>query len=1121
MKCRKCQFENPAGMNFCGHCSASLELICPNCNASNPPHFTFCGACGHDLTSPAEATSPKDLSFDEKLAKIQKYLPGGLTEKILSQRDRIEGERRHITIMFVDMKGFTPLTEKLGPEETFTIMDQVFEILIHQIHDYEGTVNELRGDGVLALFGAPIALEDAPQRAIRSALAIHRDMTRFSEKIKDEKNLPPILLRIGINSGPVVVGTVGNDLRVQFTAVGDTINMAARMEQLAEPGTTYVTEDMFKLTEGFFRFQALGEKRIKGKKKLLKVYRVIAPSSKRTRFDVSAERGLSPFVGRERQLGLLIDSLERAKAGRGQAVSIMGEAGVGKSRLLYEFRKAISNEDATFLEGRCLSYSKGVPYHPIIEMLKSDLGVEDDDADADVTKKVKVRLATLGLEEASNLPYLLQLLSVKDSGVDIIRMSSQATKDRILSCLKRLILKGSEKELLVLAFEDLQLIDKSSEEAAKHLLDSIPGARVLMIFTYRPEFVHTWGGRSFHSQVTLNRLSNRESLAMAAHVLGGDVASDLQELILEKCEGVPFFIEEFLRTLSDMAIIEGPNYAYHLSKDVDHVAIPSTIQDVIMARVDSMPEAPKEALQVGSAIEREFSYELLKAVTHFPERELLSHLSVLKEAELLYERGIYPHATYVFRHSLTREVVYDSILTTRKKLLHQRIGKAIEALYQDGLDAYYSILADHFMISEDFEKSADYSKLTYERARAQGALPLAISYCQKRIAALQHLPPTPEAQRQLIDARTYLGLTLFMGGHLAGAKEAVEPIVEMTLKSNDKRRLAQIHLILGSFQYVIEEDFDPAFDHLQKAIRNAEGVGDVPSATLAHLFYGLALCWNCQFERGAESIRKALRTCEALQILWNVSAINSYLSYYAFNCRGKVEEGFGASLKALEIAEYSGDILSRAAAYVCHGISCFYKGFLAAAEDHLLKGVDLCERIQWHSFLAIGHQGLGDALFETGAYKESETHYKKAILFRQETGIFPSALNLNKVALARTMLAEGEIDLDVPSLVQLLETNKLKLNHGIIARHLAEILVQAGEAHAVDAEAFLQVAIVSHEQQGMKWDLARDYVVFAQLMRLQGRVAEEKDCWQKALSLFNHCGAEGWGRKIQEAWEER
>jgi class 3 adenylate cyclase len=320
----------------------------------------FCNKCGHKLSLPPE-TPPKDLSFDEKLTKIQRYLPKGLTEKILSQKDRIEGERKQVTVMFADMEGFTSLSERLGPEEAYTIMDQIYEILIHKVHDYEGTVNEMTGDGIMALFGAPIALEDAPQRAIRSAYGIHREIARFNDRMKQEKEgLPQLKMRIGIHTGPVIVGTLGNDLRVEFKAVGDTVNLASRMEGLAEPGATFVSDETFKLTEGFFRFEALGTKEIKGKEEPVNVFRVIAPSTRRTRFDVSAERGLTPFVGRERELELLLDGFERSKTGRGQAFSIVAEAGVGKSRLLYEFRKAVSSEDVIFQEGKCLSYSRGV-----------------------------------------------------------------------------------------------------------------------------------------------------------------------------------------------------------------------------------------------------------------------------------------------------------------------------------------------------------------------------------------------------------------------------------------------------------------------------------------------------------------------------------------------------------------------------------------------------------------------------------------------------------------------------------------------------------------------------------------------------------------------------------------
>jgi class 3 adenylate cyclase len=346
--------------------------------------------------------------------------------------------------MFCDMEGFTPLSERLGAEEAYSIMDKVYEILIHKVHEYEGTVNDMTGDGIVALFGAPIALEDAPQRAIRSAYSIHRDMATFSDQLKQERGIPPIKMRIGIHTGPVVVGTLGNDLRVEFKAVGDTVNLASRMEGLAEAGTTYVTEDTFKLTEGLFRFEALGELEVKGREGAVKTYRVIAPSTRRTRFDVSAERGLPPFVGRERELELLLDGFERSREGRGQAFSIIAEAGVGKSRLLYEFRKAVANEDVTFLEGRCLSYSRGVSYHPVIDVLKSNFDIGEGDGDLEIGEKVTRGLKILGTDEASILPYILELLSVKESGIEKIPLSPEAKKDRILEALKRIVLKGSE-----------------------------------------------------------------------------------------------------------------------------------------------------------------------------------------------------------------------------------------------------------------------------------------------------------------------------------------------------------------------------------------------------------------------------------------------------------------------------------------------------------------------------------------------------------------------------------------------------------------------------------------------------------------------------------------------------
>jgi len=389
MKCPKCSSTIRPGIKFCEECGSRLETICHSCKARIPLGVKFCGECGSKFNLRSEPIS-EDISFEEKLRKIQKYLPTGLAEKILSKKEKIEGERKQVTVLFCDMKGFTPLVDLIGAEKAFTIMDQVYELLIHKVHEYEGTVNEMTGDGVMALFGAPIALEDAPQRAIRSAYAIHRAVTKFNEeKIETGESFPPIKMRIGIHSGPVVIGSLGNDLRVEFKAVGDTVNIASRIEGLAEPDTTYVSGDTFKLVKGFFRFEAIGLKNIKGRSEPVKIYRVIAPSTRKTRFDVSAERGLTAMVGRERELELLLDGFKRVKSGKGQAFSIVADAGLGKSRLLYEFRKSIANEDVTFLEGRCLSYSKNVAYHPIIDVLKANFDIQENDDNEQIKTKIK------------------------------------------------------------------------------------------------------------------------------------------------------------------------------------------------------------------------------------------------------------------------------------------------------------------------------------------------------------------------------------------------------------------------------------------------------------------------------------------------------------------------------------------------------------------------------------------------------------------------------------------------------------------------------------------------------------------------------------------------------------
>ena len=510
-----------------------------------------------------------------------------------------------------------------------------------------------------------------------------------------------------------------------------------------------MTEETFKQTEGFFRFEGQGEKSVKGKETPVKVYRVIAPSSQRTRFEVSAEQGLTPFLGRQRELELLLDGFERVKAGKGQAFSIISEAGLGKSRLLYEFRKAVANEEITFLEGRCISYGQGLAYYPVIAILRSNFNIQEGEDDIQVREKVQKGLEIIGASESANLPFLLELLSVKDSGLDHLRMSPESKKERIIEALKRIILKGSELRPLVIAIEDLHWMDKSSEEALKTILESIPGSRTLMIFAYRPEFIPPWGGKSFHNQLTLQRISNRESLEMASYLLGSrEMEKSLEELLLEKAEGIPFFLEEFVKSLKDLKIIKSRGNTYGLSKSILEMTVPTTIQEVILARVDPLPPGAKEVLQAGSVIEREFDFQLIKQVVGLPEPDLLAYLSLLKDSELLYERGIYPQSNYIFKHALTREVVYDSILTDRKKMLHEKIGEALETLYKDQLGEYCGLLSEHFIKSGNYQKGSDYSKLAGQRAEKTAAMNDAIGYALKRLSCLEKLPRSLEIEEK-------------------------------------------------------------------------------------------------------------------------------------------------------------------------------------------------------------------------------------------------------------------------------------------------------------------------------------------------------------------------------------
>jgi class 3 adenylate cyclase/predicted ATPase len=1114
MKCPTCRFSNPSGAKFCNECGGLLEIACPACDLSNPPGSKFCSGCGKGLKPDIKA-SVNHLSLNDKLRKIQQYLPKSLADKILSQKDRIEGERKVVTIMFCDMKEFTPLTENIGPEKTFTLMDQVFEILIHRVHDYGGMVNELRGDGILAFYGVPIALEDAPQRAIRSALAIHREMIRFNEKIKAGDKLPQILLRIGINTGPVVVGTVGNDLRVKFTAVGDTINMASRVENMAEPGTTYVTEETFKLTEGLFRFEALGKKEIKGKNEPINIYRVISTSSRRTQFDVNAEKGLTPLSGREREIELLLDCLERVKAGRGQSFSIISDAGLGKSRLLYEFRKAVANEELTFLEGRCFSYSRKVAYHPIIDILKSNFDIQESDDDETVIEKVQQFINLYAPEESSVVPFIVELLSVQESGIGGYSLNAKDLKSRIFGALKKIILIGAGMRPLVIAIEDLHWIDETSHEFIRYVMEWISGYRILFIFTFRPEFVPAWKIKSYHNQANLNRLSNRESLAMAADLLKtNELAKNLEDIILEKTEGVPFYVEEFIRTLIDMKLVVRNDKCY-LSKDLHGLVIPSTIQDVIMARVDSLPARAKQLLLIGSVIGREFDYELIQAVTNLPENELLSLLAVLNNSEHIYERIMHAKVTYVFSHTLIQDVANQSLLLDKRKKYHQRIAIVMEQHFTDIVNAKPEVAAFHFEEAGLKKKAIEYLQKAAEIASRRSANSEAANHLNRALRMLGSGANYTDSEQKEFELLLGLGPALMATKGYA-AKEVERTFArakELCLKQGKTTHLFDVQRGLWGY-FVVLGDLRTALNQGEECSHLAQNNKNPALLIWSHYMMGMTLFHLGKLEAAIDYLDRGIALYDAKKRRDQRALQDPGVACQSYRAPslwllGYPDQAFEASREALELAKR-----------LKHPFSLMYALYMTAAVCQLLNNVPetqeraeeadlLCDKYGGQPFWkAWGLVLRGWALSEKGMQAEGIAESRKGLSVTQTTGSLLANPYLYSIQVEIYRKA-GKIREGLTVLAdtfKMVEKTRERFWEAEMHRIKGELMLTVSMDHKLKAEASFHKALkIARHQRAQSLEL-RAAMSLSRIWLKTGRKGEARTIITRMVNRFK----EGW-----------
>jgi tetratricopeptide (TPR) repeat protein len=596
--------------------------------------------------------------------------------------------------------------------------------------------------------------------------------------------------------------------------------------------------------------------------------------------------------------------------------------------------------------------------------------------------------------------------------------------------------------------------------------------------------------------------------------------SDLEELILGKTEGVPFFIEEFIKSLKDLKLIDRHNGQYQLAKNVEAVSIPSTIQDVIMARVDTLPEGAKEVLQTGSVIEREYSYELIRQATGLPEQELLSRLSILKDSELLFERGIYPDTIYIFKHALTREVVYDSILTRRREQLHEIIGNAIEEIYKETIDEYYGVLADHYISGKNYTKGADYSKLAERKAEKSASINDAVAYAQKRISCLEKSPVDDDVEKKLISARTVLGLYYIQSALPIDAKAAVDPIVDLAIKHSYKRRVSQINIILAFYYASVNEDYSKAQEYYEKALKIGEELNDILTLVLANNYMGCCLSENGEFEKALSYFEKALGINVMANVQWGIVAIKTATVAWVYGPLGNVELAYQTSQEALRIATESGDIFSKGHANLALGLSYWLKGWLKEAEEHALKSADLLQKCTQLGMAAAANTILSAIYLDMGECETSQKVSERAISFWQHSGIGSSEIILCKILIELAKVMNNEKDIDLNEIFKWYEDIKSKWNQGLTHNYFVKILLNIDDQRIAEAEDWIQRSIETNKKYGMKWNLARDYALNADLFERKGDLPKAKEKLSKAIEIFKECGADGWVEKYEKKLAE-
>ncbi len=777
MRCSSCQHENRTDARYCGECGQPLLLMCAACGNNNSPDSRFCDVCGAALSGAAAQETPRSAPGA--------YTPPHLAQKILTSRSALEGERKQVTVLFCDMANSTDLAQRLGAEAMHDLLDVFFELALAEVHRLEGTINQFLGDGFMALFGAPVAHEDHVRRALLSALGIRQ---KFRDAAAAETvALSHVRVRMGVNTGTVVVGKIGDNLRMDYTAVGDTTNLAARLQQLAQPGLICVSESVHAAGHPYFDFRSLGKHSLKGINEPVAVYDLARARPREESESRTKSLGIgSPLVGRDPELALLQEELDGLLRGKGGILVLTGEPGAGKSRLVAETTLQFNSRNLLWLEGRAVSFGRSLSYWPFIEILKNCFDIEDDDAEDESWRKLEQGLKALFAERTPELlPYLATVLTLRvpPEYEDRVKyLDGQGLGRQVFLCMRQLFEQLALRQPVVLLLEDWHWADQSSIELAEHLLPLAGTTPLLAFFVSRPDpegptarirqFASQNPGRRFQ-EVILSPLSEEQSTTLVGNLVGTlDLPAALREQILRKTEGNPFFIEEVIRSLvTDGVLVRGSrDHPWRLVKPVDQVNLPDTIQGLILARIDRLDEEVKQALKLASVIGRSFFHRVLKAISE-AQRELNRSLAELEHAELIRQRQQLPEVEYIFKHALVQEAAYGSILAERRRGIHRRVAQAIETLFEDRLDEFTSLLAYHYTRAEDWEKAQEYLFKAGDQAGRMAADTEALEHFRQAEATYMKAFGDKLSPLQRTSLARKIGAALYGTGHYEQAHE--------------------------------------------------------------------------------------------------------------------------------------------------------------------------------------------------------------------------------------------------------------------------------------------------------------------------------------------------------------